>query len=447
MAYPRIPDFKKLAAEIELYTQLKSEYGAQGIGAILSESEKALRSALAKLKKLPIDRKLAKKEPSDLASIRALRPAGPRRMWTEFRAAEYRRRVEGALLGRMAGCTLGAPVEGWPISNMQKLAEENGDAFPPADYWSAVPNGLQPRYGMSLRRDYTRKWMDGVPVDDDLAYTLLGLLVVEDFGPDFSIEDNGRAWVKYLPRACTAEDVALKNLKAGVPAKKAAERANPFCEWIGADIRSDPWGYMAPGWPEKAADMAYRDAFLSHRRQGIYGEMFFAAAISAAFAVDDPVEALQIGLTEIPRGCALAKAVKWALGVAPKIRDYQQARDAVEDRFKGMHSVHTVNNACLTVLGITIGGTDYTRVIGETVAMGMDNDCTAATAGSIVGAVVGKKGIPAQWHKNFNNTVRSYLIGKKRFSITGLIRRFARQARTIHGQPGAAADRGVRRSR
>ena len=86
-----------------------------------------------------------------------------------------------------------------------------------------------------------------------------------------------------------------------MPAERAAEKDNPFCEWIGADIRADPWGYLAPGWPEKAAEMAWRDAYLSHRRNGIYGEMFFAAAISAAFTVDHPVEALEIGLTEIPR--------------------------------------------------------------------------------------------------------------------------------------------------
>ena len=112
--------------------------------------------------------------------------------------------------------------------------------------------------------------------------------------------------------------------------------------------------------------------------------MFFSAAIAAAFAVDDPVEALKIGLTEIPRACALAKAVRWALKTAPRIRNYKQARSEMEKRFKGMHQVHTINNACLTVWGITIGGRDFTRVIGETVAMGLDNDCTAATAGSKV---------------------------------------------------------------
>ena len=433
MPYPKVPDFRRLAREIELYAQLKHEYGAKGIGALVADAHRAMKAATTKLRNLPADAALAKKEPNGLRRIRALRPKGPRRLWDDIPKDDCAERLEGALLGRMAGCTLGAPVEGWPIDNMRALARENGDEFPPTDYWSSVPNPDLKRYQMSPREAYTRGKLDGVPVDDDIAYTLLGLLILEDFGPGFTTADVGRAWVKYLPCACTAEDVALRNLKKGVPAGRAGAKDNPFCEWIGADIRSDPWGYMAPGWPERAAEMAYRDAYISHRRQGIYGEMFFAAAISAAFAVDDPVEALKIGLTEIPRSCALAKAVKWALRVAPEIRNYQQARDAVDDRFKGMHMVHTTNNACLTVWGITIGGTDFTRVIGETVAMGMDNDCTAATAGSIVGAVVGKAGIPKRWHKNFNNTVHSYLIGRKKFTISGLVKRFVGQAGRVHG--------------
>ena len=433
MSYPEKPDLQALGRQIVLYTNLKHEYGAKGISPILSQMGETLKSALDDLKALPIDEELAKLEPNDLPSILRLRPEGARRMWQTFDETKYADRLEGALLGRLAGCTLGAPVEGWPIDRMQNLAKENGQDFPPTDYWTYVPVPFRKRYEMSLRQDYTRDKMDGVPVDDDITYTLLGLLVVEDYGPDFSIEDNGKAWLKYLPIACTAEKVALNNLKAGIPAMQAGEIDNPFTEWIGADIRSDPWGYMAPGWPEKAANMAYRDAYLSHRRQGIYGEMFFSAAIAAGFAVDDPVEALEIGLTEIPADCATAKAVRWALEIAPQIKNYQDARDAVDERFKGMHSVHTINNACLSIWGVTIGGTDLTKAISETVAMGLDNDCTAATTGSLVGAVVGKGGIPAHWTKNFNNTVYSYMIDRQRFTISGLVERFTAQAARVYG--------------
>jgi ADP-ribosylglycohydrolase len=453
MTYPDTAHFKKLVEQLELYVQLQTEYGAKGIGAPLTKAAKALRLAVREVRRLPIDRALAWREPNALTAIQALRPAGPRRLWRAFDRAAYADRLAGALLGRLAGCTLGAPVEFNAVHRMEELAEANGDAFPPTDYWTRVPDPKDLRYQMSRRDAYTRDLMNGVPADDDIAYTLLGLLIAEEHGPDFTVADVGRAWVKYLPYACTAEDIALKNLRNGLPAEVVGERNNPYCEWIGADIRADPWGYMAPGWPARAAAMAYTDAYISHRRQGIYGEMFFAAAIAAAFAVDDPVEALRLGLTEIPRQCALAQAVRWALRMAPGIKDYRQARAAMEARFKtgsingphaGMHPVHTINNACLTVWGITIGGRDFTRVIGETVAMGMDNDCTAATAGSIVGAVVGKKGIPDHWHRNFRNTIHSYLIGKKRFAISGLLKRFEKQAKTIHARPcpgGAPAGR------
>lgn len=428
MSYSENPDYDGLVRLVAQWAELKRDYGATGVASILAQAEQALELAIEELKELPIDPGLTEREPNDLQEIKRLRPPGPRRLWQGIEREEYRDRLEGALIGRFAGCTLGAPVEGWSITRMEALAKENGDTFPPSDYWTNVPDPFVVRYGMSTRETYTRGNINGVPVDDDIAYTLLGLLVLEEAGPLFSPEDIGAAWLRYLPLAYGAERVALDNLRRGCAAILAGEIDNPYTEGLGADIRSDPWGYAAPGWPELAADMAYRDATISHRRQGVYGAMFFSAAISAAFAVDNPVEALEIGLTEIPRECALARAVRWALDVAQDIGDYRQARDAVEERYQGRHTWHVIPNACLTVFGIARGGRDITKIIGETVAMGRDSDCTAATAGSIVGAVAGKAGIPEHWYVDFDDTVHSYLIGQPRFSIRDLVDRFTAQA-------------------
>ena len=429
--YPDIPDFPRLTSYLTEYARTAVERGVDPAGA-LATAESALQAAIVALRDAPAAADNLARQPSGYADILALRPDAPRKLWKTFDEAAYADRLEGALLGRIAGCTLGAPVEFWSMERMEKWAAHNGDDFPPTDYWLATPEPYTVRYGVSPCSAYTRGGLDGAPVDDDIVYTLLGLLIAEDHGVDFTTDDAGKAWLKYLPYACTAEDVALKALKAGVPAAQTAEADNPYLHWIGADIRADPFGYMAPGYPEAAARMAYRDAYLSHRQNGIYGEMYFAAVIAAAFAVDNAVDAVKLGLNEIPRDCDLARDVAWALEAGKGIRDYKAAREAVDQRFDGMSGVHTNNNACLSIFGLMIGDGDFTRAIAHTVAMGLDNDCTAATTGSILGAVLGKSGIPARWTENLNNKVHSYFHGTPTFAIDDLLARFAIQARKVY---------------
>lgn len=376
-----------------------------------------------------IESELGENEPNELESIKKLRPQGPRVIWQNFDDEIYIKKLSGALHARFAGCILGAIVEFWPITKMKIWAMISGDKFPPLDYWKKAKSPKKLHYSISPSSAFTREGMDGVPVDDDIIYTLLGLLIVEEYGNNFTVDDVGKAWLKYLPYACTAEEIAIKNLKRGIAANDVGALDNPYDQWIGAAIRSDPFAYMAPGLPEKAASMAYHDAFISHRKNGIYGEMFFSASQAAAFTVNNSMDALKIGLTEIPKDCAFAKEIRWALDFAPNIKDYKHARKTVDERYKGMSRVHVINNAVLTVFGLKLGGNDVTRVLSELVAMGLDNDCTAATAGSIVGAIVGIDGVPKNWYRKFNNKIHSYLNGIKLFQIDDVLLRFTKQAR------------------
>lgn len=427
---PYFNDIKSLAEQIGDWADLRHEQEADIKGTMKRLRKELLRAREALAGAKP-RRRIREREPNALEEIRALRPEGPRKLWKRFPVRRFEQRLRGAWLGRAAGCTLGVPVENWSVDAMAALARNEGMAFPPEDYWTGHPQPDELRYGVSVTRDFLRGSMKEVPADDDLAYTLLGLLILEAHGPNFTTEDVAAAWLKYLPEACTAEAVTLENLRAGLPARKAGDKNNPYQEWIGADIRSDTWGYAAPGWPEKAAELAHRDAILSHRYNGVYGAMFFAAVISAAFAVDDPMEAVRIGLSEIPAGCRLARDLGWAQELAPGLKDWREARAAVDARFQGMNPVHTNNNACLTLFGLYLGQKDFTKTIGLTVAMGLDNDCTAATAGSVLGAVLGAEGIPEHWWKPFRNQTRTYLTGQPLFRHPELIKRFSAVAARV----------------
>ena len=228
-------------------------------------------------------------------------------------------------------------------------------------------------------------------------------------------------------------------MQKGIPAKQAAELDNPYVQWIGADIRADAWGYVCPGLPKQAAQMAYRDAYLTHRRNGIYGEMYFAAVIAAALAAGENgqgvtmsmEEVLRIGLEEIPEECLLARDIRWALSVADSISDYREARAAVEEHFGAMSGVHTNWNACLTIWGLLMGKEDFTKVIGQITAMGYDNDCNAATAGSIFGAFYGLHAIPESWYTCFQNQVCTYLNGHGCLKIDAVCEEFFSFAKQV----------------
>ena len=425
MIYANMAPLRGKMEEVNDYSRLVAEYGyIDEAKEAVEKLQTALATAVDTLKKLATENETAD-EPSDYDAIRKLCPGGNNPVKT---ISNLEDRMAGAVLGRFAGCILGAPVEMWQIEDMELAAKYAGMDFPPRDYWSVVGSPWNIRYGVDANCKYSRDGMDGVPVDDEITYTILGLLIIERYGFDFTVEQVGEIWLELLPYACTAEDVALKNLKKGIPAKEAGIVDNQYLQWIGADIRADGFGYAAAGDPEKAAKMGYVDAYLSHRRNGIYGEMFFAAAIAAAFTVNDALEAIQIALREIPTTCALYRDIEWALEVGPNIKDFRHARDVVDERFDGMSQVHTNNNACLTVFGLYLGKGDFTETISNVVAMGLDNDCTGATVGSIIGAVVGERGISPHWTKPFNDKVRTYLNGMPEFSIKDVIARFVKLA-------------------
>lgn len=403
--------------DLTRYLRLSAEYGCGEEGNLLYERfDDSLQTILKEYQQLVLAQQDAD-EPDSLEEIRALRPDGPRKM-TNLIPNDYAERLRGAFYGRMAGCTLGAALEFEPIDEAKAWAERFGDPFPLQDYWSEVKTPQARHYVVGWKRDLTKSQMDAVPPDDDTVYTLLGLLAMEQYGTDFTQEQMAEIWKQYLPlgpdyttngeRGCWwGERKMLKNLLNGMPLPQAGLEGNPNLQNIAAWTRADSYGYVYPGWPEKAAELAYRDAAMNHRRNGVYGSMFMAATIAAAFVVEDPMEAVRIGLTEIPKDCLFAEGIRWALDTPAA--NYQDAADAVWKRYEGMFNGSALTNALHVVMGLDIGGKDFTKTIGETIAMSGDNDCTGATAGSILGAVMGISKIPEHWIRPFQGRMHIYL--------------------------------------
>jgi ADP-ribosylglycohydrolase len=152
--------------------------------------------------------------------------------------------------------------------------------------------------------------------------------------------------------------------------------------------------------------------------------MYFAAALSMAFVSTDIKHTLYDALDYIPTNSEFHKQITWALSYSDEITNYRDANQAVTSRFPGMSWVHSINNACLTVWGILLGIDSFEKGITTTVAMAYDNDCTAATVGSILGAYHGVDAIDKKWYEPWNNTALSYLHGIDSFNLEDVILRF-----------------------
>jgi len=425
MKYPK--NIKGYESKINRFAQYKAEMGASGIDEKLEEIEELLKEKLDEMSKL-VESPERANEPDlyrDILSASSQQKTILKKTLTD---EEYIKKLKGALIGRFAGCALGVPVENMAFEELKRFAQITDMDFPPTNYWKEAPAAYLPRYKSGITKDFTLSAMKDLSDDDDIAYTLLSLLILEEYGADFTIDDVAKAWIKYLPIECTftAERTALLNLMDGISAKEAGEVLNPDSEFIGAAIRCDGWAYVNPLNPQKASEFAHRDAYLTHRKSGLYSAMYFAAVIACAFGTATVEEALNMGLEYIPQDCEFSRQMRWALDISPEIRDYRDANREVTKRFAGMHPVHAINNACLTVWGALLGAKDFENGITQTVAMAYDNDCTAATVGSILGAFHGIDAIDEKWYKNWNNTAISYFNGIESFEIDDVIERFCK---------------------
>ena len=431
--------FECIQAEYEgrpVPPELRAEVDALDPRADLFEDRRA-HELLDALASLPADPNFAYQQPDDLGAIRALRPRGPRRLAMALGEEEWLDRLHGAWVGRASGCAMGKPVEGMCLIHQGRLRLkaylQNRDDWPLSDYISGRPCDRD-EHTVDPENSATRENLCCMPPDDDIHYTLVGLDVLERCGAGFASHDVADTWNRALPFSaiCTAESMAITNYNIRNVRGEAnfypcpywtARHNNPYREWIGAQIRADGWAYAAAGRPELAAEWAWRDAHWTHTANGIYGEMFMAAVIAAAFVVADPVELVEIGLSEIPATCKLAEGIAQAVRWARACESFEGFMEKLEADYGELHPVHTVNNAMICVAALFYGGMDPQRTIATAVMGGLDTDCNGATVGSIVGAVAGASAFPAKLKAPLNDTIRPLMFGFEEVTLTDLARR------------------------
>ncbi len=365
-------------------------------------------------------------EPSDLDGIKAARKPYPISGSVNFGQLESK--IHGAWLGRICGCMLGKTVEGIKTNELIPFLKET-ENYPMHRYIykKEVSERVCSKYSFGFaQRDYVDN-IDGMPADDDTNYVVLAQLIIENYGKDFTPYDVSQAWLKYQCKEayCTAERVAFCNFVKGYEPPQSAMYQNPYREWIGAQIRGDYFGYINPGNPQKAAEMAWRDASISHVKNGIYGEMFVAAMLAVAAVINDIEDIILGGLAEIPCTSRLHEAIMWVYEGYKQGVSQEACFRMIHEKYDEYTShgwCHTISNAMIVAASLLYGKGDFGKSICMAVETGFDTDCNGATVGSILGMAYGVKHIPAYWSEPFRDTLYTTIFGVGKVKISDRVK-------------------------
>lgn len=297
---------------------------------------------------------------------------------------ELRDKIYACWLGKNIGGTLGTPYEG-----KRQINDIKGYSSPPGN---PLPN-------------------------DDLDLQLIWLMAMRDVGPQqLNSRVLGEYWMDFISPYWNEYGVCKANMVLGLSAPMSGEYKNFWKHSNGAWIRTEVWACLYPANVEKAIYYSYQDSCVDHGMgEGTYAAIFVAALESAAFVISDIRKLINIGLSKIPSTCRFYKAIATVCEAYDSGKTWVEAREIVtkmslDDPELGWFQAPA--NVAYAIIGLLYGEGDFKQSLILAVNCGDDTDCSAATAGSILGIIGGTKVIPADWQNYIGDGIVTVAINR-----------------------------------
>jgi hypothetical protein len=294
---------------------------------------------------------------------------------------QLRDKIQGGWAGQMIGVSYGAPTE------FRWLARINNGELPA---WTPerLLNALE---------------------QDDLYVDMTFAKVLDDKGLDATTEDFGALLRDAKYDLWHANLAARRNIKRGVPASlSGTPKYNAHANDIDFQIEADFIGLMAPGLPQASNEIAWRAGRVMDYGDGIYGGMFVSCMYASAFFENDPRKVVEAGLECIPSQSPYARIIRNLLAWSKQYPDdWKKTWQLIEDQWDRRDpcpsgalrpfNIDAKLNGAYLALGLLYGNRDFGKTIEIATRAGQDSDCNPASAGGVLGVVLGYKQIPTEW--------------------------------------------------
>jgi len=296
-------------------------------------------------------------------------------------------KIKGGWAGQVIGCTYGGPTE---FRFNQEL----------------IPDKFEiPWYDGYLAETYLVK----PGLYDDIYLDLTFVQVFEKEGLDAPARSFARAMARAGYPLWHANQAARYNILNGLsPPLSGHWLNNPHAEDIDFQIEADFAGLMSPGMVNTASDICDKVGHIMNYGDGWYGGVFMAALYSFAFISDDIHWIVEEALKTIPVESLYYQTIRdvidwfdqepsnWKANWAKTVEKWGKDTGCpvgVLDPF----TIEARINSAWIVLGLLYGNSDFGRTIEISTRCGDDSDCNPASAGGILGTILGYDAIPVEW--------------------------------------------------
>lgn len=299
-------------------------------------------------------------------------------------------KIKGGWAGQTIGCTYGGPTE---FNFRGALITDNI----PIEW----PEGYVKYYFGKLPTLYDDIYMDLTFVD-----------VFDRLGLDAPVDSFAMAFADAGYYLWHGNQAARYNLKRGImPPESGHWRNSPHADDIDFQIEADFAGLMSPGMPQTASAICDSIGHILAYGDGWYGGVYVANMYALAFVSDDIDFIVTEALKAIPEESHYHKVI------SDVIRWYHQYPDDWKQTWAEIEKVHDVDRGCpegvfeplnidatinsaYIVIGLLYGQGDFYKTIDIATRCGQDSDCNPASAGGILGTMLGYSNIPEYWLKN-----------------------------------------------
>jgi len=303
--------------------------------------------------------------------------------------AELADKIKGGWAGQVIGVTFGGPTE--------------------FQFKGCMINDYQP-----IPWDETRClwYYENAPgLYDDVYMDLTFVDVFEKEGLDAPAKSHALAFANAEYKLWHANQAARYNILNGImPPQSGHWLYNPHSEDIDFQIEADFAGLMAPGMVNEASAICDKIGHIMNYGDGWYGGVYVAAMYSMAFISDDVEQIVTEGLKAVPEESQFYQCMNdvinwyheypndWKRNWFETEKKWSADIGCPDGVFKDFN-IDAKINAAYILIGLLYGEGDYSKTMEISTRCGQDSDCNPASAGGILGVMMGYSNIPDLWKK------------------------------------------------